>query len=427
LHDPADVEIVGSGERKHDGKTYRVIFGKPKNGDGSVEQAYRYPREAWSLAEAKAHCEAHHGMMFEPASENQIWHENSAYFCPKNNMIEQDGVLKIPTVFTMEGVQNGGFKSREELRKAARWLQNRPVVINHPSRWPGVVREDTPIYGYTSDVRFQEDVMGVYGFTNLELDKTPGEIIERIRERKLKAGSVGYWSKDVPAPLGSEWNGTPFKFLETNILFDHYAILPNQDGACSVHEGCGLQVDMQNSRVQPKGSTNLNQAQMGEKGEKTMDEKPKDTPKTPEELESELNALKAEQDKIVDERVRQFKMDFEAKKNELAAKDQDLLKVKGERDALLAKMNAMVQAEKQRLEAAKNHLIAEIVAQTGESPDTYNGWDVAQLQKLNEVLKSNQVDRFAKTPRSPSADFEAPQPTLGSPLDPRTAKNWKEP
>jgi hypothetical protein len=54
---------VGSGERKHNGKTYRVIYGKPKGEKeaGSVEQAYRYPVETWSEAEARSHCKDHGG------------------------------------------------------------------------------------------------------------------------------------------------------------------------------------------------------------------------------------------------------------------------------------------------------------------------------------------------------------------------------
>lgn len=68
LIDPDTVNIVGSGERKHDGKTYRVIFGKPKSGGGSVEQAYRYPKGTWTLESARAHCKSHGGR-FEQASQ----------------------------------------------------------------------------------------------------------------------------------------------------------------------------------------------------------------------------------------------------------------------------------------------------------------------------------------------------------------------
>jgi len=33
-----------------------------------VEQAYRYPVDAWSEYEARAHCGEHGGALFEPAS-----------------------------------------------------------------------------------------------------------------------------------------------------------------------------------------------------------------------------------------------------------------------------------------------------------------------------------------------------------------------
>lgn len=72
LRDPEKLDIVGSGERKHNRKTYRVIFGKPKGEKdaGSVEQAYRYPVETWSEAEARKHCNAHGGS-FEPTKRKE--------------------------------------------------------------------------------------------------------------------------------------------------------------------------------------------------------------------------------------------------------------------------------------------------------------------------------------------------------------------
>jgi hypothetical protein len=72
LRDPETLDIVGSGERKHNGKTYRVIYGKPKGEEkaGSVEQAYRYPVETWSESEARKHCQDHDGS-FEPATKKE--------------------------------------------------------------------------------------------------------------------------------------------------------------------------------------------------------------------------------------------------------------------------------------------------------------------------------------------------------------------
>jgi hypothetical protein len=72
LREPETLNIVGSGERKHNGKTYRVIYGKPKEKPeaGSVEQAYRYPVKTWNEAEARKHCQDHGGN-FESATREE--------------------------------------------------------------------------------------------------------------------------------------------------------------------------------------------------------------------------------------------------------------------------------------------------------------------------------------------------------------------
>jgi len=57
--------------RKHDGKTYDIISGKLKGEDTMTEQAYRYGKKTWSAAQARAHCEEHDGIEFEPAKESK--------------------------------------------------------------------------------------------------------------------------------------------------------------------------------------------------------------------------------------------------------------------------------------------------------------------------------------------------------------------
>lgn len=61
-------------ERDHKSKPYSVIMGKLKDDDAMTEQAYRYPKDAWTPAEAKAHCTAHKGISFEPASGDKPQH-----------------------------------------------------------------------------------------------------------------------------------------------------------------------------------------------------------------------------------------------------------------------------------------------------------------------------------------------------------------
>ncbi|MCW4050497.1 MAG: DUF2213 domain-containing protein [Candidatus Bathyarchaeota archaeon] len=56
------------GSRTTDGKKYSVIRGRLKGETTTTEQAFRYPTGAWTEAEAKAHCKAHDGIKFEPAT-----------------------------------------------------------------------------------------------------------------------------------------------------------------------------------------------------------------------------------------------------------------------------------------------------------------------------------------------------------------------
>jgi len=41
--------------RKHEGKEYSVIYGKRKDNESWLEQAYRYDKEIWTESEARKH------------------------------------------------------------------------------------------------------------------------------------------------------------------------------------------------------------------------------------------------------------------------------------------------------------------------------------------------------------------------------------
>src|SRR5436190_17623515 len=54
--------------RAHEGKDYSVIVGRLKGETTMTEQAYRYAKDTWSAAAARAHCDSHDGASFEPAT-----------------------------------------------------------------------------------------------------------------------------------------------------------------------------------------------------------------------------------------------------------------------------------------------------------------------------------------------------------------------
>jgi len=55
-------------EREHEGKRYSIIVGRLKDETSMTEQAYRYPSDSWTEAQARAHCDTHDGATFEAAT-----------------------------------------------------------------------------------------------------------------------------------------------------------------------------------------------------------------------------------------------------------------------------------------------------------------------------------------------------------------------
>lgn len=71
LADPDKFDDYRRDERESGGKVYSVIYGHNPDTDKWEEQAYRYLKEDWTAPEAKAHCEDHDGMSFEPATSGE--------------------------------------------------------------------------------------------------------------------------------------------------------------------------------------------------------------------------------------------------------------------------------------------------------------------------------------------------------------------
>ena len=73
LRDPKDFQddSFKRSQREHEGKRYSVIMGKLKGEDTMTDQAFRYPKDTWSEAAAKAHCDDHDGILFEPAGPSE--------------------------------------------------------------------------------------------------------------------------------------------------------------------------------------------------------------------------------------------------------------------------------------------------------------------------------------------------------------------
>lgn len=157
--------------------------------------------------------------------------------------------LVVPVVMMVEGVHNGSqgplLHTIEELGKFPESWNGIPVVIYHPEEDGQSVSANSP------EIIDRMTVGRVYN-TQVEGKKLKAEVW--LDEDKLNTVSEKTWNdvndtKEVEVSLGmftenemeeGEYEGEKYVGIAHNHRPDHLAILPDQIGACSCADGCGL-------------------------------------------------------------------------------------------------------------------------------------------------------------------------------------------
>ena len=112
LQDPDKFSEFRRGTHSHEGKKYSVIFGKPKEGEGWEEQAYRYDKDIWEATEARSHCKSHDGK-FEAAKPEKISQEQII-----------DEIDYLITLLDKDGISD---EVKDSLQGLAKYIERLPV------------------------------------------------------------------------------------------------------------------------------------------------------------------------------------------------------------------------------------------------------------------------------------------------------------
>ncbi len=155
-----------------------------------------------------------------------------------------------PVTMIVPGVLPGSkgplYYPQDEIKRNFKSWEGVPLVVGHP------VRNGSPVSASEPDAVHVGVVRNVSA--NGKLKGEAWVDIERLatvnknladslqRGHKIEV-STGLFTDNEPAPPGSNYNGRAFTHIARNYRPDHLAILPNQQGACSVNDGCGLNVN----------------------------------------------------------------------------------------------------------------------------------------------------------------------------------------
>jgi rRNA maturation endonuclease Nob1 len=168
---------------------------------------------------------------------------------PKIVIHQEKAHLVVPVVMMVEGVHNGSlgpiYHPIEELAKYPETWNGIPVVIYHPEKdgepvsanSPEVIDAVTVGRVYNTSVDGKKLKAEVW-FDEDKLNKVSENTLNEVNESKEIEVSLGMFA-DYDVEEG-EWNGEKYSAIARNHRPDHLAILPDQVGACSCADGCGL-------------------------------------------------------------------------------------------------------------------------------------------------------------------------------------------
>lgn len=169
-----------------------------------------------------------------------------ARFQGRQHLVLPAVMLREQVLSCMNCEAGGEYVPAAELAASTAGWAGRPVTLGHP------MDGDVPISANAPDVLERTQVGWVFNptFDNGALKgeawidiaaarKVVGgaRLLERLEAGQMLEVSTGYF-RDAERKKGT-FNGASYVLVQRNIVPDHFAILLDEPGACSVQDGCG--------------------------------------------------------------------------------------------------------------------------------------------------------------------------------------------
>ena len=158
--------------------------------------------------------------------------------------------LVIPIVALIEGVHCGSvgcaFYPSGEIEQTAQQWNGVPLTGLHPHKGGELVLVKDALkefkIGTFENVRFENGKLNGEGWVDIELaESVSPESLQMIRSGINMEVSTGL--RTHPDGQEGTWNGEHFDQSLFDFLPDHLALLPDEEGACSLKDGCGVRMN----------------------------------------------------------------------------------------------------------------------------------------------------------------------------------------
>lgn len=170
--------------------------------------------------------------------------------------------LVVPMTLIVPGVLSGSkgpllYPPDEVAREPAVW-NHMPIVVYHPeqdgipvsARSPSIVARSKVGEVYNSYID-ENGKLKAEGWFDIEAtQRVDNRVLSSLQHNRPIELSTGLYTDNQPVGIGEvaaypTYNGKEYHFIARNYRPDHLAILPDQKGACSLSDGCGVLINME--------------------------------------------------------------------------------------------------------------------------------------------------------------------------------------
>jgi len=174
---------------------------------------------------------------------------------PQLRQVVRDGreYIVAPLSLIVPGVLNGSlgalyYPAAEIAKNPTAW-NHMPIVVNHPeedgrpvsARLPRVL--DRCWIGNVYHAAYTDKLVAEGWFDVAKTRKVDPRVLNALQQGQAIELSTGLTVDTKDAPPNAVHNGTPYQAIASNYRPDHLAVLPDEIGACSVNDGCGVNVN----------------------------------------------------------------------------------------------------------------------------------------------------------------------------------------
>jgi len=163
-----------------------------------------------------------------------------------------------PVVMLREAVLSGSngplLYPAEEIEQSAASWSGVPILVKHAEMWSELVSAAHPTVhdrqriGTVFNSRYWNRKLVGEAWIDIERTRQlDSRIIDAIQAGKPLEVSTGLFSQDEDR--SGTFNGRAYNRIARYFRPDHLAILPDERGACSMKDGCGLGVTANRSRL----------------------------------------------------------------------------------------------------------------------------------------------------------------------------------